>query len=236
MWVLQRPKRFVIKRAGLSETGGEGDRRLTVRTPLKKLIPRGRDPEVPDRVSGRSGVENHVIKRPLDSGVGSERSKAVKARNFLGVRPEKLLRDRGESRFRQEPLHRPQDLFPIEVGGFPGVQFEGGETRNGLNRGDGAPDRLIEELREIHVRIHADEKHAFPKPREKHCGAARDRCFPSANRPREDEMLRGVFQVREGCGRVPQTLRFCFRGARHPCRGHPFLLCRRFFSRPASSA
>ena len=153
---------------------------------------------------GRRGVKENVVVLRGHLRIREEPRKFIKRRDFSRTGTGKLLRDRSDSFFRQQPPDRLNQFLAVRGGGRLRINLNRGEPRDGPDRGHLIPDRLIEYLGDVGRGIRADEEHPFSESREGNSGRGRDGGLSDAALPGEEESVRRVFEELQPRDRVFQ--------------------------------
>lgn len=183
----------------LVEPGERSEARRVTLARREELGPVPGQLQQPDGVSGGGGVEQHVVeRRDLAVGVGQQRGELVERRDLGGARTGELLGDRGDLGVGQQSPHRPDDAFPVGIGGLLGIDLERRQAGHRGNRGEGVADREAEDLTDVRGGVRRDQQHLLPGAGETQCARTGDGGLADAALAGEEHEPRRVGQKRGG--------------------------------------
>lgn len=154
---------------------------------VDEVRPRRRQLQQAQRVPGRSGVEDDVIKSRGHLGIAEELRELVEGRDLDGAGARKLLLHAGDRRRREHPPIGTDHPLPIVVGGLFGVDVERRQSGHRRHRRRLRGQTYAKDLIQVGGRIGAHQQDPKAPVGQADRRRASRRSLPDATLAREEE-------------------------------------------------
>jgi hypothetical protein len=187
---------------------GHGAEAAGVALPAREVVaPRARQAQEADGVTGRRGIEQHMIVLRGQVGVREQASELVEARDLGGAGAGKPLRDRAQLIVRDHAAERAENALAVLLDGLLRVDLQRDEAGHVGDRRHAVADSLAKDLPNVGRRVRADQQHLLASVDELERGRADDGGLADAAFPGEEDVARGILEEAIGGHEVGLVLR-----------------------------